>query len=105
MKKIIIAITTVSLVAILVLGVANAQSDQKEVKKASTETKMDCQKSMSSSCCAKMSDKKTAETKVCDPAKCKSGKCDTAKCKTNCANMKTGMKDCDPAKCSGMAKK
>jgi hypothetical protein len=104
MKKIIAVISGLLLVAIVIIKVANAQNTPQEVKKASTETKMDCGKK-SSACCAKMTESKTAEVKVCDPAKCKAGKCDTAKCKTSCTGMKTGMKDCDPAKCGGMAKK
>jgi hypothetical protein len=105
MKKILVVISGLMMVAILTVKSANAQSTTQEAKKASTETKMDCPKSKSSACCAKMADSKSADAKVCDPSKCKEGKADTSKCKAKCANMKTAMKDCDPAKCSGMAKK
>jgi 4-hydroxy-L-threonine phosphate dehydrogenase PdxA len=105
MKKILVAISGLLLAAIVVVKVANAQSTPQEVKKVSTETKMDCAKTKASACCAKMKDSKSADAKVCDPSKCKEGKCDTSKCKAKCANMKTAMKDCDPAKCSGIAKK
>jgi len=105
MKKIIAVISGLLLVAIVMIKVANAQNTPQEVKKASTETKMDCGKYKSSACRAKMSESKTSEAKVCDPAKCKAGKCDTAKYKASCTGMKTAIKDCDPAKCSGMAKK
>lgn len=97
MKKILIAISALSLTAIVLLGVSNAQTSTQDVKKAPTEKKMDCGKCSSSS--------KTCDMKACDPAKCKEGKCDTAKCKAGCESMKEGMKNCDPAKCKGMAKK
>jgi hypothetical protein len=105
MKKIIAVISVLLLVAIVIIKVANAQNTPQEIKKASTETKMNCGKSKSSACCAKMTESKTAEAKLCDPSKCKAGKCDSTKCKTSCTGMKTGMKDCDPAKCKEMAKK
>jgi hypothetical protein len=105
MKKIIVVISGLLLVAVVLIKVTNAQSNPQEVKKASTETKMDCGKCPSASGCAKMADSKTTGAKVCDPAKCKEGKCDTAKGKACCANMKTTMKNCDPAKCTMMTKK
>jgi hypothetical protein len=105
MKKLIITFSGLLLVTVLVVKVANAQNTPQEVKKASTETKMDCGKSRSTSCCDKMANSKTADTKTVDPSKCKEGKSDTSKCKVSCANMKSGMKECDPAKCNGMTKK
>jgi len=105
MKKIVVALSGLLLAAVIIIKVSNAQTTPQEVKKASTETKMDCGKSKSAACCAKMTDTKTADAKVSDPSKSKEGKSDTTKSKACCANMKTGMKDCDPAKCSGMAKK
>jgi hypothetical protein len=105
MKKIIVTISGLLLIAVVVIKVANAQSIPQEVKKASTEAKMDCGKCPSSAACAKMTDGKTTCAKVCDPSKCKEVKCDTAKCKANCSIAKAEMKKCDPAKCTGMAKK
>lgn len=105
MKKILIVLSGLFLIAVVIIKVANAQSTPQEVKKASTETKMDCGKCPSASSCAKMADAKTTDTKVCDPAKCKEAKCDTTKCRTSCPVAKTGMKSCDPAKCTGMTKK
>ena len=104
MKRILVAISGLLLAAIVVIKVADARSAPQEVKKASTETKMDCPKTKSSACCAKMAESKSADSKACDPSKCKEGKSDTSKCKARCANMKTAMKDCDRAKCSGMGK-
>jgi hypothetical protein len=92
MKKIIILISGLLLLAIVVIKVANAQISTQEVKKAATEKKMDCGKNCQTS-------------KTCDPSKCKEGKCDTTKCKASCSNMKSQMKNCDPSKCNGMAKK
>ena len=115
MRKIIIGLSGLLIVAFVVIKVANAQNATQEVKKAATEAKMDCGKCPSSAACATTSDSKTTEAKTCDPAKCremgcdpakcKEGKCDPAKCKANCANAKDEMKNCDPAKCSGMTKK
>jgi len=105
MKKIIVFISGLLLVAVVVIKVSNAQSNPQEVKKASTETKMDCGKCPSASGCTKMADSKTTGAKVCDPAKCKDTKCDTTKGKACCANMKGGMKNCDPAKCTMMTRK
>ena len=92
MKKILTVISAISLAAILLFGVINAQTSTQDVKQAATEKKMDCGKNYSAS-------------KTCDPSKCKEGKCDTAKCKANCSNMKSQMKNCDPSKCTGMGKK
>jgi hypothetical protein len=97
MKKILIAISGLLLVALIVIRVANAQTFPQEVKKAATEKKMDCGKCPSAS--------KTCHMKTCDPAKCKEAKCDTVKCNAACPSMKSGMKNCDPSKCNGMTKK
>jgi hypothetical protein len=97
MKKVIIAITSILLVAVLVFKVANAQTSVQDVKKETTEKKMDC--------CKNSSAAKACEMKTCDKTKCKEGKCDTAKCKSACAEMKSEMKNCDHAKCPGMVKK
>lgn len=103
------------MVAFVVIMVANAQKTPQEVKKAATETKMDCGKCPATAGCAKMSDSKTAEVKACDPAKCKEmgcdpakckeGKCDPATCKANCKGEKGEAMKCDPAACKGSAKK
>ena len=105
MKKVLIILSGLLLIAVLIIKVASAQNTPQEVKKASTETKMDCGKCPSASSCATMAVAKTTEAKVCDPAKCKEAKCDTTKCKTSCSTAKTSMKSCDQAKCAGMTKK
>jgi uncharacterized low-complexity protein len=115
MKKIIIGLLGLLIVALVVIKVTNAQTSTQEVKKASTESKMDCGKCPAAKGSAMMADNKTAESKVCDPAKCKmmagdttkckEGKCDTTKCKAGCKGMKTAMMKCDPSKCTGMNKK
>lgn len=97
MKKVIIAITSVLLAAVLIIKVSNAQTSVKDVKKETTEKKMDCGKCSSAT--------KTCDMKACDKSKCKEVKCDTAKCKSACAGMKTEMKNCDASKCTGMNKK
>jgi hypothetical protein len=97
MKKVLIAVSALLLVAIVIIKVANAQSSAQEVKKAATEKKMDCGKCPSAT--------KTCNMKTCDPSKCKEGKCDTAKCKAHCTGMKSEMKNCNASKCCGMTKK
>ena len=57
MKKILTVISAISLAAILLFGVINAQTSTQDVKKAATEKKMDCGKNYSAS-------------KTCDPSKC-----------------------------------
>jgi hypothetical protein len=104
MKKIVLAISALLMTAVVITKVSNAQTTPQEVKKTSTEAKMDCGKNHSVSDTVKMACSKTGG-KICDPAKCKEGKCDTAKCKASCVNSKDGKKKCDPAKCSGMTKK
>ncbi|MCX6326609.1 MAG: hypothetical protein NT144_08195 [Bacteroidia bacterium] len=115
MKKIIIGLSGLLIVAFVVIIVANAQNSTQGAKKASTEMSKDCGKCPSASACGKMTEATAADVKKCDPAKCKEmgcdpakckeGKCDPAKCKANCANSKDGMKKCDPAMCKGFAKK
>jgi hypothetical protein len=115
MKKIILGMSGILLIAFVIVMVANAQHSPQEVKKAATETKMDCGKCPSAAACATATDTKKAETKVCDPAnckkmgcdpaKCKEGKCDMAKCKENCTGSTGEMKKCDPSKCGGMVNK
>jgi hypothetical protein len=90
MKKIIIGLSGIVLVAFFVILVANAQNSTQEVKKASTEMSKSCSKCPSASACAKMKETASSEAKTCDPAKCKEMGCDPAKCKEG---------KCDPATC------
>ena len=99
MKKIIIAVSVLLLVAFVIIKVSSAQNSTQENKKTSSEAKMNCAKGPSVSCCAKMADSKTPG------AKCMEGKGDSTNSKTCCSNMKTSMKDCDPARCTMKAKK
>jgi hypothetical protein len=118
MKKVIIGLSGLVILAFAVILFVNAQSGPQEVKKAATEVSKDCAKCPTAATCAKMTDAKGPSTTVtatatatakCDPAKCKEakcdmtkckeGKCDPATCKVNCTASTTGMKSCDPAKC------
>ena len=117
MKKVIIGLSSVIILAFAVILFVNAQSGPQEVKKAATEVSKDCGKCPSATTCTKVSGPNATETKTasatatatCDPAKCKEakcdmtkckeGKCDPATCKAKCSESKTEMKDCDPAKC------
>jgi hypothetical protein len=114
MKKIIIGLTGIVLVAFVVVMMVNAQEKPKEAKKAATEVSKDCGKCPSAAACAKMGEAKTAEAKTCDPAKCKEmgcdpakckeGKCDPATCKATCTGATGDAKACDPATCKGHMK-
>jgi hypothetical protein len=113
MKKVILGLSGIVLVAFVVIMVANAQSSTQEGKKASTEMSKGCGKCPSAATCAAKGDVVTADAVKCDPAKCKEmgcdpakckeGKCDPATCKAKCAAAEG--KKCDPAKCPGMATK
>ena len=116
MKKVIIGLSGLVILAFVVILFTNAQNSKQEVKKAATEISKDCAKCPSASSCTKMSEAKgpSASTAAitpaaCDPAKCKDakcdmtkckeGKCDPATCKTKCAAATGDMKSCDMAKC------
>lgn len=105
MRKFIIGLSGLFLVAFVVIKVANAQTLQQETKKNATEQKMDCGKCPSSETCAHKADSKTADGKKCDPARCKEGKCGMANCKGKCSDTKGDMKGCDTTKCSKSVKK
>lgn len=88
MRKIIIGLSGIVLVAFIVVLVANASTgDPKDSKKATTEMSKDCSKCPSAAVCAEKADAKTAEAKPC---------CDAAK-KAACAGT-TEAKKCDEAK-------
>ena len=103
MKKVIIGLSGLVILAFVVILFTNAQNSKQEVKKAATEISKDCAKCPSASSCTKMSEAKgpSASTAAitpaaCDPAKCKG---DPATCKTKCAAATGDMKSCDMAKC------
>jgi hypothetical protein len=88
MKKVIIGLSGIVLVAFIVVMVANASTgDPKDAKKATTEVSKDCSKCPSAAGCAEKADAKTAEAKPC---------CDAAK-KADCAGTAEAKK-CDEAK-------
>ena len=99
MKKTLIALSGILLIAFFVIFVANAGSKEPEGKnKACTEVAKNCGKcpAASGSACSKISATADAAcTKKCDPAKCKEMGCDPAKCKAE---------GCDPAKCKADCK-
>ena len=75
MRKFIVALSVLLLVAVVILKVANAQ-DPQDVKKAATETKKECCKSATAKECPMMASAKTGEAKACDHAKCHRNKAD-----------------------------
>jgi uncharacterized low-complexity protein len=98
MRKIIIGLSGLLIVAFVAVKIVNAQETPQEVKKNTTEQKMDCGKCPEAKAC-------TAGAEMgCDPAKCKEGKCDPAKCKAKCDGAKGEKKNCDSAKSTGTEK-
>jgi hypothetical protein len=84
MKKIIISISGLLMLAFVVILFVNAQNSPGDKKKASTEVSVNCGKCPS----AAVSEKMCPQSASCDPAKCKEAKCDPATCKANCAAAK-----------------
>ena len=113
MKKIILGLSGLIILAFVAILVANAQSNTQEVKKACTEVSKDCSKCPAASGCGHSKDASASEAKTCDTEKCKELGCDPAKCqegkckescKTACATSSGEVKKCDQAKgkcCSG----
>lgn len=111
MKKVILGISALLVLAFVVISTVNAQTDEKKDKKAKTEAVKDCSKCPSAASCEMAAGEGPVpgshakhSPANCDPAKCKEGKCDPA-CKANCT--KTGPDaGCTPAKChAGTEKK
>jgi hypothetical protein len=107
MKKIIIGLSGLAILAIAIVLFVNAKSNPQEVKKAATEISKDCANCPSAATCTTMAEKKDAACDMtkckdakCDMTKCKEGKCDPATCKTKCEGMKGDMKNCDMSKCT-----
>jgi hypothetical protein len=109
MRKIIIGLSGLLIVAFVAVKIVNAQETPQEVKKNTTEQKMDCGKCPEAKACtagaeAKACDPAKCKEMGCDPAKCKEGKCDPAKCKAKCDGAKGEKKNCDSAKSTGTEK-
>lgn len=102
MKKTIIALSGLMILALLTVTVVSAQTNDKKDKKAKTEVKHDCSKCPSAATCASNTSAANAEPVAasCDTTKCKAGKCDPAKCKEGkCDPAKCKEGKCDPATC------
>jgi hypothetical protein len=110
MKKIIIGLSGIVLIAFIVVMVANSQNNTQEVKKCATEMSKDCSKCPAAATCEKMKDGKTCDRAKCkemgcDSTKCKEGKCDHSKCIAKCAEAKGEGKKCEAAAGKCCAKK
>ena len=116
MKKVIIGLSGLVVLAVAVILFTNARPSTQQEKKVATEVSKECGKCPSAATCpeaaaaAKVSGPNTAgaatataKTMTCDPEKCKAagcdmtkckeGKCDPATCKANC-EAKSAMKAC-----------
>ncbi len=109
MKKVIIGLSGLVVLAVAIILFTNARATSQEVKKAVTEISKDCSKCPSAATCTKAtatsSDKKAVTCDMekckaagCDMTKCKEGKCDPATCKVHATAAKSEMKSC-PAEC------
>ena len=96
MKKVIIGLSGLVVLAFVVILFTNAQTSTKAKDKPGTEISKDCANCPSAATCTEA---KTAEAAACDMTKCE-GKCDPAKCATckDAAKCKEGK--CDPATCA-----
>jgi hypothetical protein len=106
MKKVIIGLSGLVILAVAVILFTNARTSNQVAKKTATEVAKDCGKCPSAATCpgaaaAKVSGPNTAgavtteaKTMNCDPAKCKAAGCDMTKCKEG---------KCDPATCKATA--
>jgi len=99
MKKILIGLSGLVILAFIVIIAVNAQSNTQDKKKDATEVSRDASKCPAASACGHMKDAASGEKKCdpakckekgCDPAKCKEGKCDHATCKTASATAVSG---------------
>jgi hypothetical protein len=72
MKKILIGLAGIVILALVVVIFTNAQKSTQEVKKPATEMKEDCSMcpSSTSAACGTKAEVKTVEAKKCDPAMC-----------------------------------
>jgi hypothetical protein len=95
MKKVILGLAGIVMLALVLVLFVNAQSTPQEVKKPAKEAAMDCGKcpSAASATCVPKTETMTATAAKCDPAKCKELGCDPAKCKEG---------KCDPATCKAL---
>ncbi len=86
MKKALIGIAGIMVMAVVIVLFINAREGDKVAKKATTEMKSDCGNCPAATACEQ---KAVTEVKECDPATCP---------EHTAAALKE-MKDCDPAAC------
>ena len=99
MKKTIIGLSGLIVMAFFVIFAVNAQNIDKEVRKSGPEVSKNIAQTVSPVSCCNISGSKSSgcnsvkcSEMKCDASKCKEGKCDQASC--ICGT-------CDPANCSG----
>jgi len=100
MKKAIIGLSGLVVLAFVVILFTNAQTSTKAKDKPGTEISKDCANCPSAATCTEA---KTAEDAACDMTKCE-GKCDPAKCAT-CKDKKCEVKTTEAAGCAGCPSK
>ena len=107
MKRILLGITGVIMLAFVAILFVNAGENTPVVHNPQTEVKMDA---AIGSCMMQCINKKDTKGQSCHPSNCKGTNCDPEKCKNagcdhfnsigNCAKACPEVKSCDPAKCT-----
>jgi hypothetical protein len=96
MKKVIIGLTGMVLIAVVVILFVNAQSGKAETKKATTEVAAKCGACPSASTCTEMKTATATTASCCDTTKTKEA-CETAKTEA-CPSAKAGCETTCPMK-------
>jgi hypothetical protein len=111
MKKIIIGLSGLVILAFAVILFTNAQTSKKDTNKPATEVSKDCAACPSAATCPEATATKAAACDMtkctegkCDPATCKDGKCDPATCK-KCTDKNCEAKAGNAAKCAACPEK
>jgi hypothetical protein len=99
MKKVILALSGILIVAFVIVMVANASAGTQQVKKATTEVSKDCAKCPSAASCAKK-EVTSADAAAC-AAKCKEAGADHANCKDAAACKEKAAGAACEKKCEG----
>lgn len=98
MKKVIIGLSGLVILAFVVILFTNAQTGTKAKATPATEVSKDCASCPSAATCTEAT-AATAKAAACDMTKCKEGKCDPATCKDCKDAAKCAEGKCDPTTC------
>jgi hypothetical protein len=100
MKRVLIGIAGVVVLALVVILFVNARESTREVKKTQTEVTIPA----GGPCMMQCTQSTGTKAQPCDPANCKGTNCDPSTCKGKCEKAVVATKSCDPSTCPGHAK-